>query len=86
MAESADEPLRATADGIAAEHALLGFDGVRAYSRPSDEDEPLLTEGLGFTMTAPGTFAADGGRRGASYVQDEPPSAVGIQGRGRCTT
>jgi glyoxalase family protein len=82
VVESSDEPLRAAADGIAAEHALLGFDGVRAYSRPSDQEEPLLTEGLGFTMTAPGTYAVDGGRRQASYVQDEPPPAVGIQGAG----
>lgn len=77
-----DEPLIAAADGIAAEHALLGFDGVRAYGRSSDQEEPLLTEGLGFTMSAPGTYAVDGGRSRASYVHDDSPSAVGIQGAG----
>jgi glyoxalase family protein len=29
VVESGDEPLRAAADGIPSEHALLGFDGVR---------------------------------------------------------
>ena len=82
VVESTDEPLRAAADGIAGEHALLGFDGVRAYSRPSEEEERLLTEGLGFTMTGPGTYTLQRGRRRASYAHDEPPSAVGIQGAG----
>ena len=77
-----DEPLRAAAEGIAPEHALLGFDGVRAYSRPSEAGGAAPTGGLGFTMTAPRHYALEGGRRRASYVQDEPPSAVGIQGAG----
>jgi glyoxalase family protein len=82
VVENADKPLRAAADGIAPEHALLGFDGVHAFSRPSDQAEPLLTDGLGFTMTGPHTYGVAGGRRQASYVLDEPPSAVGIQGAG----
>jgi glyoxalase family protein len=77
-----DEPLRAAADGIPVEHALTGFDGVRAYSRQPDREEPVLTDVLGFTMTAPGTYLLDGGRRQATYVHDEPPTAVGIQGAG----
>jgi glyoxalase family protein len=82
VVQADDKPLRAAADGIAPEHALLGFDGVRAYARSSDEEERLLTEGMGFTMTAPGSYVLDGGGRRASYVHDEPPSAVGIQGAG----
>jgi len=82
VVQSDDEPLRAAADGIAPEHALLGFDGVRAYSRPPDQEEPLLTEEMGFTMTAPGAYVLEGGRRRASYMHDQPPSAVGIQGAG----
>ncbi len=42
----------------------------------------MLTEAMGFTMTAPGNYVLEGGRRGASYAHDEPPSAVGIQGAG----
>jgi glyoxalase family protein len=81
VVETDDEPLRAEADGIAPEHALLGFDGVRAYSPHPEREEPLLNEGMGFTLTAPGRYVLVGRRR-ASYVHDEPPSAVGIQGAG----
>ena len=54
VVKSDDQPLRAAADGVAPEYALLGFDGVRAYSRAAGREERLLTEGMGFTMTAPG--------------------------------
>jgi glyoxalase family protein len=77
-----DEPLRAAADGIPPEHALLGFDGVRAYSRSPGEEERLLTEELGFDMTGPGEYVLGGGRRHAAYGHDEPPSAAGLQGAG----
>lgn len=80
--EGDDEPLRAAADGIPPEHALLGFDGVRVYSAAPAEEEPLLTEQLGFTMTAPGSYRLQGGRRQATYVHDHPPPAVGLQGAG----
>lgn len=82
VVQSDDAPLCAAADGIAPEYALLGFDGVRAYSRMSDQQEPLLTEGMGFTMTTPGAYVLEGGRRRANYMHDQPPSAVGIQGAG----
>jgi glyoxalase family protein len=80
--ETDDEPLIAAADGIAPEHALLGFDGVRAYRRRADQEERLLTEVMGFTMTAPGSYVLEGGRRAACYAHEEPPSAPGIQGAG----
>jgi len=82
VVETGDEPLRAAADAITPQHALLGFDGVRAYSQAPEQEEQLLTEGLGFTMTAPGRYVVEGGRRRATYVYDEPPSVVGVQGAG----
>ncbi|MDQ6835853.1 MAG: VOC family protein [Actinomycetota bacterium] len=82
VVEVGDEPLRAAADGIPPEHALLGFDGVRAYSRSFDQEDPLLTDAMGFTATAPDAYVLAGGRRRASYQQDEAPSAAGIQGAG----
>jgi len=82
VVETDDEPLRAAADGIPPEHALLGFDGVRAYSPSPSDEERLLTEELGFTLIAPGSYALAGGRRQATFVHDEPPPAVGIQGAG----
>ena len=82
VVETDDEPLIAAADGIAPEHALLGFEGVRAFGHPADVEEPLLVTGMGFTMTSAGSYILEGGRRRATYVHDEPPSAVGIQGAG----
>src|SRR4051794_13568221 len=75
-----DEPPRPAAARIPPEHALLGFAGVRAYSRTPAEAERLLTHELGCTLTAPGTHALAGGRHHATHAHDEPPAAVGNQG------
>ncbi len=80
--ESGDRPLAAQARDIPAEHALLGFDGVRVYGVERDREHRLLTETMGFTMTGPGQYSLRGGRRQASYVYDEPPPAGGLQGAG----
>lgn len=45
--EGDDEPLRAAADGIPPEHALLGFDGVRVYSAAPAEEEPCSPSSWG---------------------------------------
>jgi glyoxalase family protein len=82
VVETDDEPLRAAAEDIPPEHALVGFDGVRAYGATPAEEERLLTDGLGFAMTAPGSYALSGGRRHATYAHDEPPPEVGLQGAG----
>jgi glyoxalase family protein len=75
-----DEPLRAAAPDIPAEHALLGFDGVRAYaSRPADSGS-LLGRALGFEAGGGGWEVR--GRSRASYRYDEPPTEAGIQGAG----
>ncbi len=80
--DSADRPLAARARDIPAEHALLGFDGVRVYGNERDREHELLTETMGFTMTEPGAYLLRGGRRQASYVYDEPPPTEGLQGAG----
>jgi glyoxalase family protein len=82
VVDSDDKPLVADAEGIPAEHALLGFDGVRAYSRAADQEERTLTEVLGFTMVSPGYYVLEGGRRHATYTHDEPPREAGFQGAG----
>ena len=80
--ETGDRPLAAQARDIPAEHALLGFDGVRVYGIERDREHRLLTETMGFTMTGPGVYSLRGGRRQASYLYDEPPPASGLQGAG----
>ena len=79
--ESTDQPLRADADGIPAEHALLGFDGARAYGPVDAPEHRLLTEGMGFEATRPGEYVMRG-RRQATYTYDDPPPVVGFQGAG----
>ncbi len=82
VVETDEEPLRAEAEGIPEEHALAGFDGVRAYGTGRELENRLLTEVLGFTLRGPGEYALEAGHRRASYVYDDPPSAVGLQGTG----
>ncbi len=82
VVETDDEPRVARFEGIPAEHALLGFDGVRVYGAEREREHRLLTDTMGFTMTGPGAYALEGGSRHASYIYDEPPSAVGLQGAG----
>lgn len=77
-----DPPLRSLADDIPAEYALLGFEGVRAYSPQPEREERLLTDALGFSAMAPGLFALNGGIRWASYAYDEAPAAEGFHGAG----
>jgi glyoxalase family protein len=81
VGDSRDEPLRADADGIPAEHALLGFDGVRAYGPVGEAERRLLTEAMGFEAATPAEYVMRG-RRQATYTYDDPPPAVGFPGAG----
>jgi glyoxalase family protein len=78
---SDDEPLRARSPDIPPEHALLGFDGVRAYGTVDQPEDRLLIQAMGFESTAPGVYSIQG-RRGATYTYDDPPAAAGFQGAG----
>lgn len=75
-----DAPLRATADDIPAEHALQGFNGVRAYGEP-DASRPLM-QALGLREATPGTFEAAGVNRRGALSFDPAPEARGIPGAG----
>ncbi len=75
-----DEPLAARAEDIPPEHALLGFDGVRAYG-PDDEEHTILTGVMGFERVGAGEYRLSGTRT-ATYGYDDPPAAVGLQGAG----
>ena len=63
---ASDDPLTAHAGDIPAEHALQGFDGVRVYGRGRDEEHQILTDNMGFELTAPGEYRL-GGRRTAAH-------------------
>jgi glyoxalase family protein len=77
-----EPPLSAIAPDIPAEHALLGFDGVRAYATDPERSAGLLEEVLGFTLGEPGEWEVGGELRSSYYVYDQAPDEVGIQGAG----
>ena len=83
-AGSEDAPLAAEAADVPAEHALLGFDGVRAFSTRPDASRSLFEEGLGFTAREGDEhgWGIAGDERRAGYAFDAAPVARGIQGAG----
>jgi glyoxalase family protein len=74
---SGDDPLVARHPEIPEEHALRGFDGVRAYAHDPEKSRAFLEETLGFE---PG-FVVRGDRRSGRYVYDETGER-GLQGAG----
>jgi glyoxalase family protein len=77
-----DAPLVAEHPEIPAEHALQGFDGVRAFATPSEEARATLEEALGFVARGVDTWEARGPTRGGRYAYDEPPAERGVGGAG----
>jgi glyoxalase family protein len=76
-----DTPLIAEHAQIPAEHALQGFDGVRAYARSPESSQPVLEDALGFTEAGDG-WESRGDTRGGLYGFDEPPEARALGGAG----
>lgn len=79
---SGDLPLIADTPGIPAEHALRGFDGVRAYAQDPDASAPLLADTLGFEHQDDGRWTVRGEHRGGFYLYDPAPAEPGRQGAG----
>ncbi len=78
-----DRPLTANAPEIPGEHALQGFEGVRAYSNAPVRSERLLGEALGFTRQEGEHWEVRGERRGSFYAYDPaPPEIHRSQGAG----
>jgi glyoxalase family protein len=79
--DTGDPPLRAAAEDIPAEHALLGFAGVHAFSAQSEATAKVLTDLLGFKADGERFRHPSPGRQ-ATYDIDPPPSTSPIQGAG----
>ena len=71
-----DEPLSAHSPEIPSEHALQGFEGVRAYSIQPVRSERLLGETLGFSRLQGERWEVRGERRGSFYAYDPAPPAI----------
>ena len=79
---SGDDPLVARHPEIPEEHALRGFDGVRAYAIDPDRSSALLEDTLGFSARGDYTWEARGDKRGGWYAYDTAPEGRGIPGAG----
>jgi glyoxalase family protein len=78
---TADAPLVAEHPEIPFEHALQGFDGVRAYASRPDASQTILEDVLGFEPAGDG-WEARGPSRGGLYAYDESPTERGVGGAG----
>jgi glyoxalase family protein len=82
VARVPDEPLVARHPDIPPEHALQGFDAVRAYARVPDASRRVLEDVLGFEPRGEAGWEMRGGSRGGLYAYDPPPAAPGVPGGG----
>ncbi|HEV7753304.1 MAG TPA: VOC family protein [Baekduia sp.] len=77
-----DAPLAAEHPEIPAEHALQGFDGVRAYATHPERSGALLEKVLGAEKTADDTWTLRGAARGSWIAYDAAPAERGRQSGG----
>jgi glyoxalase family protein len=82
VVETTDEPLVAEDPEIPREHAIQGFDSVRAYSREPDASRVFLEDTLGFQPRGADEWELRGDRRGGRYAYDEAPEERGLGGAG----
>jgi glyoxalase family protein len=77
-----DAPLRAAGGRVRAEHALLGFAGVRAFGSHPERSAPLLEQVLGFVAAGDGRFEVRGAVRGGWIAYEGAPLDRGRPGAG----
>ena len=82
VVETKDEPLVAKHPEVPEEHALQGFDGVRAYAIDPERSRKLLEETLAFEPRGDNLWEARGERRGGLYAYDPAPAGRGVPGAG----
>lgn len=71
-----DEPLSARSPEIPPEHALSGFEGVRAYASAPARSERILADTLGFTRRSGEHWLVQGEHRGGFYAYDPAPPEI----------
>jgi glyoxalase family protein len=76
VAGADDEQLSGRSPEIPPEHALQGFDGVRAYSAAPELSEQLLGDTLAFSRLQGELWEARGERRGGFYAYDPAPPEI----------
>jgi glyoxalase family protein len=82
LSTAEDAPLVAEHPEVPAEHALQGFDAVRAFAIAPDASRQLFEGTLEFGPAGERAWEARGPSRGGLYVYDEPPAERGLGGAG----
>jgi glyoxalase family protein len=78
-----DTPLVARDPSVPADHALRGFNSVRAFSTDPERSRALLEDVLGFVPNGEASWEVRGAERGGHYAYDAPPaSGAGVPGAG----
>jgi glyoxalase family protein len=77
-----DEPLAAEHPEVPAEHALQGFEAVRAYSTDPERSRALLEQVLDARPAGDGAWELRGERRGSLIAYDAAPAEPGRQSAG----
>jgi glyoxalase family protein len=82
VVDTSDEPLLAEHPDIPREHAIQGFDGVRAFAAEPAESRELLELTLGFQPQGQDSWEVRGDQRGGFYSYDRSPPESGFGGAG----
>jgi glyoxalase family protein len=77
-----DAPLVAEHPEVPAEHALQGFDALRAFAVAPAASHRVLEETLGFVAVGEDTWEARGPTRSGIYGYDAAPAERGLGGAG----
>ena len=81
LSTAEDAPLIADHPEVAAEVALQGFEGGRAYAADPQASRPLIEDALGFAPSGDG-WEVRGEQRGGIWAYDTPPERPGRAGGG----
>jgi len=80
--DGGNPPLQAVHPEVPAEHAITGLQGARAYGPLPGQEEPLLTDVLGFEHLGDGAYRLQGERRHFHWAYDAPPAGAPRLGAG----
>ncbi len=82
VVDATDAPLTASHPEISTEHAIQGFEEVRAYTSDPEASRELLEGALGFEPDGSVSWQARGEKRGGRFVYDLAPAERGLPGAG----
>jgi glyoxalase family protein len=82
VVSTSDAPLTASHPEIPTEHAIQGFEEVRAFTSDPEVSHELLERALGFERNDGMSWQARGEQRGGRYAYDLAPAERGVPGAG----